>query len=306
MSRILSGYDKGEGRFIFGPRWVATARGAYITDAFTMTPAGGLTTDYYLDDTGAAHNSFLRVPDDAPAALLRGRHDRDRGAQRDRRRLLVSRDTDRQPDDLSGQSHRDDLERTSQRHRAGVARRAAEHQRPLPQRLRERYVLVRSADHHRRHPPGTPVVVAEGGDGAGGGRLHDAAAGGDRRGAERRLRLDQPHAASRGRIRVRQHVSRDGARQLFAVRVAASGRAGRLCVADSTGIRHLQRGRYQQRRRRAGERAGALERDPEQRRLRRQEPVEHDAGEPRGRYARAADARVDRGRRRRPARQRLR
>ena len=46
-----------------------------------------------------------------------------------------------------------------------------------------------------------------------------------------------PRAARR--LRVRQHVSRDGARQLRAVRVAASRRAGRLCVADSTGIRHL-------------------------------------------------------------------
>ena len=37
--------------------------------------------DYYIDDTGAAHNSYLRVPDDAPAAVLRGRYDRDsRGA----------------------------------------------------------------------------------------------------------------------------------------------------------------------------------------------------------------------------------
>ena len=51
--------------------------------------------------------------------------------------------------------------------------------------------------------------------------------------------VDQPHAASRRGLRVRQHASSDGARQLFAVRVAASRRAGRLCVADSTGIRHL-------------------------------------------------------------------
>src|SRR5207244_4188432 len=37
-------YYKGEGRFILGPKLVATARGAYITHAFTLTPAGGLTT----------------------------------------------------------------------------------------------------------------------------------------------------------------------------------------------------------------------------------------------------------------------
>jgi hypothetical protein len=59
-------YYKGEGRFIFGPRWVATARGAYITDAFTMTPAGGLTTDYFIDDTGAAHNSFFEFQTKRP------------------------------------------------------------------------------------------------------------------------------------------------------------------------------------------------------------------------------------------------
>ncbi len=157
--------------FIFGPRWVATARGAYITDAFTMTPAGGLTTDYFIDDTGAAHNSFYEFQTKRPQRYFAGDTTAIAGRNALEGRLLVSRDPDRQPDDLSGQSHRHDLERTPQRHRAGVARRAAEHQRPLHQRLRQRYVLVRSADRHRRHPPGSPVVVAEGGDGAGGCRL---------------------------------------------------------------------------------------------------------------------------------------
>jgi hypothetical protein len=50
-------YYKGEGRFILGPRIVATARGAYVTHAFTLTPAGGLTASPYIDDSGVAHNS---------------------------------------------------------------------------------------------------------------------------------------------------------------------------------------------------------------------------------------------------------
>jgi hypothetical protein len=50
-------YYKGEGRFLFGPKVVAAARGAYISHAFTLTPAGGLTASYYVDDAGVSHNS---------------------------------------------------------------------------------------------------------------------------------------------------------------------------------------------------------------------------------------------------------
>ena len=59
-------YYKGEGRFIIGPKVVATARGAYITHAFTLTPAGGLTADYYIDDTGAANNSYYQFQTTRP------------------------------------------------------------------------------------------------------------------------------------------------------------------------------------------------------------------------------------------------
>lgn len=51
-------YYKGEGRFLLGPKVVASARGAYITHAFTLTPAGGLAANYYIDDAGVAHNSY--------------------------------------------------------------------------------------------------------------------------------------------------------------------------------------------------------------------------------------------------------
>jgi Carboxypeptidase regulatory-like domain len=59
-------YYKGEGRFVFGSKLVATARGAYITHAFTMAPAGGLATDYYIDDVGTAHNSYYQLQTTRP------------------------------------------------------------------------------------------------------------------------------------------------------------------------------------------------------------------------------------------------
>ena len=59
-------YYKGEGRFIIGPKIVATARGAYITHAFTLTPAGGMTANYYIDDVGAANNSYYEFQTTRP------------------------------------------------------------------------------------------------------------------------------------------------------------------------------------------------------------------------------------------------
>lgn len=79
-------YYKGEARFIVGPQLVATARGAYITHAFTMTPAGGLAADYYVDDIGAAHNSYYEFQTTRPqrylaadATAIAGRHAIDAG-----------------------------------------------------------------------------------------------------------------------------------------------------------------------------------------------------------------------------------
>jgi len=51
-------YYKGEGNFIVGDRLFATARGAYIDSGFLLVPVGGLSTDYYFDDGGVAHNTY--------------------------------------------------------------------------------------------------------------------------------------------------------------------------------------------------------------------------------------------------------
>jgi len=53
-------YYKGEARFIVGPKVVATARGAYITGDSLLTPAGGMTANYYIDDGGVVHNSYFQ------------------------------------------------------------------------------------------------------------------------------------------------------------------------------------------------------------------------------------------------------
>jgi hypothetical protein len=59
-------YYKGEGRFLPGHKVVASARGAYITHAFTLTPAGGLATNYNIDDAGVAHNSYYQFQTTRP------------------------------------------------------------------------------------------------------------------------------------------------------------------------------------------------------------------------------------------------
>jgi hypothetical protein len=63
-------YYKGEGRFIIGPRVVATARGAYLTHAFTLAPVGGMSANYYIDDTGVAHNSYYEFQTARPQRYL--------------------------------------------------------------------------------------------------------------------------------------------------------------------------------------------------------------------------------------------
>ena len=65
-------YYKGEAHFVLGPRLFATARGARITDAFLLAPEGGLTTNYYIDDGGIAHNSFFQYQSDRPQHFAGG------------------------------------------------------------------------------------------------------------------------------------------------------------------------------------------------------------------------------------------
>jgi hypothetical protein len=57
---------KGEGNFVAGRNFVASARAAYIDAGFQLTPAGGLGTDYYIDDGGVAHNSYYQYQSTRP------------------------------------------------------------------------------------------------------------------------------------------------------------------------------------------------------------------------------------------------
>ena len=57
---------KGEGNFVVGKNLFATARGAYIESGFLLTPNGGLSTDYYIDDGGVAHNTYYQYQSTRP------------------------------------------------------------------------------------------------------------------------------------------------------------------------------------------------------------------------------------------------
>ena len=57
---------KGEGTFIAGRNFFASVRAAFIQAGFTLTPAGGLATDYYVDDGGVAHNSYYEYQSTRP------------------------------------------------------------------------------------------------------------------------------------------------------------------------------------------------------------------------------------------------
>ena len=59
-------YYKGEGNFIVGNRLFATARGAYIDGGFGLLPVGGLSSDYYFDDGGVAHNTYYAFHSSRP------------------------------------------------------------------------------------------------------------------------------------------------------------------------------------------------------------------------------------------------
>ena len=57
---------KGEGNFIAGKSFFASARAAFIDAGFTLTPAGGLATDYYIDDGGVAHKTYYQYQSTRP------------------------------------------------------------------------------------------------------------------------------------------------------------------------------------------------------------------------------------------------
>ena len=57
---------KGEGSFIGGRNFFASAKGAYVAAGFLLTPAGGLATDYYVDDGGVAHNTYYQYQSTRP------------------------------------------------------------------------------------------------------------------------------------------------------------------------------------------------------------------------------------------------
>ena len=57
---------KGEGNFVVGKNLFASAKGAYIDAGFLLTPAGGLGTDYYIDDGGVVHNTYNQFQSTRP------------------------------------------------------------------------------------------------------------------------------------------------------------------------------------------------------------------------------------------------
>ena len=61
-----SRYYKGEGNFVVGKNLFASAKGAYIDAGFLLTPAGGLATDYYIDDGGVVHNTYHQFQSTRP------------------------------------------------------------------------------------------------------------------------------------------------------------------------------------------------------------------------------------------------
>jgi len=59
-------YYKGEGNFVLGTNLFASAKGAYVDAGFLLEPAGGLGTDYYIDDGGVAHRSYYQYQSTRP------------------------------------------------------------------------------------------------------------------------------------------------------------------------------------------------------------------------------------------------
>ena len=59
-------YYKGEGNFVVGQKLFVSARYAYISGGFSLTPEGGLNKDFYKDDNNVWHNSYYFFKSDRP------------------------------------------------------------------------------------------------------------------------------------------------------------------------------------------------------------------------------------------------
>lgn len=57
---------KGEGTFVVGRNFFASAKSSFVDAGFILTPAGGLGTDYYVDDGGVAHNTYYQYQSTRP------------------------------------------------------------------------------------------------------------------------------------------------------------------------------------------------------------------------------------------------
>jgi hypothetical protein len=63
---------KGEGNFVVGNNLFASARFAYISGGFSLTPQGGLGTNFYKDDNLVWHNSYYMFQTDRPQYFAGG------------------------------------------------------------------------------------------------------------------------------------------------------------------------------------------------------------------------------------------
>ena len=59
-------YYKGEGNFVLGTNLFASAKGAYVDAGFLLEPAGGLDTNYYIDDGGVSRRSYYQYQSTRP------------------------------------------------------------------------------------------------------------------------------------------------------------------------------------------------------------------------------------------------
>jgi hypothetical protein len=73
---------KGEGNFVFGNNLFLTGRYAYVDGGFALTPQGGLSTPWYIDDGGSSRGSYFHYETVRPqknfsadANFFRGRHE---------------------------------------------------------------------------------------------------------------------------------------------------------------------------------------------------------------------------------------
>ncbi|HEX2442740.1 MAG TPA: TonB-dependent receptor, partial [Vicinamibacterales bacterium] len=73
---------KGEVNWVAGNNLFITARGAHITSGFSLTPKGGLNTDWFIDDDGVHHGTNVFYESDRPQDTIladgnffKGRHE---------------------------------------------------------------------------------------------------------------------------------------------------------------------------------------------------------------------------------------